>query len=68
MIIANDVSDKNIGFNSDHNAVTVLSQKAQSEEVSSITLAVNTKDKIAAQLLKVITKASQNEPSISTSL
>ena len=68
MIIANDVSDKNIGFNSDHNAVTVLSQKAQSEEISSITLAVNTKDKIAAQLLKVITKASQNEPSISTSL
>ena len=68
MIIANDVSDKNIGFNSDSNAVTVLSQKAQSTEVSSITLAVDTKDKIAEQLLKVIAKASQNEPLISTSL
>lgn len=48
MIIANDVSDANIGFNSDHNAVTLISAHQE------ITLPRANKQPLAAELIRHI--------------
>ncbi|WP_027707332.1 bifunctional phosphopantothenoylcysteine decarboxylase/phosphopantothenate--cysteine ligase CoaBC [Zooshikella ganghwensis] len=48
MIIANDVSQTNIGFNSDHNAVTVYNPTQR------IALDQNTKQALAKQLISLI--------------
>ena len=68
MVIANDVSDKRIGFNSDHNAVTVLCKNPNTTTVSSTVLALKTKHQLAEQLIQMIAQASQNEPLNTTSL
>ncbi len=48
LIIANDVSDTTIGFNSDHNAVTLITAQ------TSIPLARATKGELARQLIEAI--------------
>ena len=68
MVIANDVSDKRIGFNSDHNAVTVLCRTPNPTAVSSTPLSLQTKHQLAEQLIQVIAQASQNEPPNTMSL
>lgn len=50
LIIANDVSDTSIGFNSDNNAVTIYSAKTNSK----IILSKTAKIKIAEQLIAII--------------
>jgi len=49
LIIANDVANPEIGFNSDNNAVTIISKDLQQTH-----LAQNSKDKIAAQIIEFI--------------
>jgi phosphopantothenoylcysteine decarboxylase/phosphopantothenate--cysteine ligase len=48
MIIANNVADSRIGFNSDDNAVTVISPDKQ------VSLAQTSKIKLAQQLITLI--------------
>ena len=50
MIVANDVSDTSIGFNSDHNAATVIWKDGEQ------TLERATKDVIARQILELVAK------------
>jgi len=50
MIIANDVSDTSIGFNSDQNAVTIISSKQECE------IALASKDIIAGHIIAAIAK------------
>ncbi|MFT6221435.1 MAG: phosphopantothenoylcysteine decarboxylase/phosphopantothenate--cysteine ligase [Candidatus Endobugula sp.] len=52
MIIANDVSDSTIGFNSDHNVVTILTKNSLVElpEASKHQLAITITEKIAHEL------------------
>ena len=68
MVIANDVSDKRIGFNSDHNAVTVLCKTPNTMAISNTHLSLKTKHQLAEQLIQLIAQASQNEPLNTTSL
>lgn len=50
-IVANDISNKNIGFNSDHNEVFIIDKNLNVEKIE-----YNTKDKIAYEILKYVTK------------
>jgi phosphopantothenoylcysteine decarboxylase/phosphopantothenate--cysteine ligase len=52
MIVANDVSDQAIGFNSDNNAVTVIWEDGEQ------TLGLASKDTIATQVLSLIARQS----------
>ncbi|HEY9034774.1 MAG TPA: bifunctional phosphopantothenoylcysteine decarboxylase/phosphopantothenate--cysteine ligase CoaBC [Pseudomonadales bacterium] len=57
MIIANDVSDSRIGFNSDHNAVTVISRGA-----SPLPLPACSKTELARQLVQLIARQLPDSP------
>ncbi len=57
MIIANDVSDASIGFNTDHNAVTVLTADTQQ------TLPEASKFQLAQSIVTAISKELTNGPS-----
>ena len=59
LIIANDVSDTRIGFNSDQNAVTVISATCQTP------LPMASKSRLATQLIQTITDAYQQAKSTS---
>ena len=50
-IVANDISNKNIGFNSDHNEVFIIDKNLNVEKIE-----YNTKDKIAYEILKYVSK------------
>ena len=56
-IVANDVSDKTIGFNSSENEISIISKNAPIEKISK-----RTKSEISSYLVKKILKSfSQNE-------
>ena len=56
-IVANDVSDKTIGFNSSENEIAIISKNAPIEKISK-----RTKSEISSYLVKKILKSfSQNE-------
>jgi phosphopantothenoylcysteine decarboxylase/phosphopantothenate--cysteine ligase len=50
MIVANDVSDRSIGFNSDANAVTVFWPGGEQA------IALTTKDNLASSLIQLISQ------------
>ena len=50
-IVANDISNKNIGFNSDNNEVFIIDKKLNVQKIE-----LNTKDKIAYEILKYVSK------------
>ena len=50
-IIANDISDKTIGFNSDYNKVCIIDKNLNEYEIK-----YNTKDIISKEILKTIFK------------
>ena len=50
-IIANDISDKTIGFNSDYNKVYIIDKNLNEYEIK-----YNTKDIISKEILKTIFK------------
>ena len=53
LIVANDVANQNIGFNSDDNAITIIDRQQQQ-----LHFAQTSKQKIAAQLIEVIAQRS----------
>lgn len=65
MIIANDVSDPTIGFNSDNNAVTVIYNNA-SVATEPCTLPISTKQVLATQLITLIAHAEQSRDPLKT--
>lgn len=50
-IVANDISNKNIGFNSDNNEVFIIDKKLNVQKIE-----LNTKDKIAYEILKYVSE------------
>ena len=50
-IVANDISSKNIGFNSNNNEVFIVDKKLNVQKIE-----LNTKDKIAYEILKYVSK------------
>lgn len=50
-IVANDISNKNIGFNSDNNEVFIIDKNLNVQKIE-----FNTKDKIAYEILKYVSK------------
>ncbi|MCI5823600.1 MAG: bifunctional phosphopantothenoylcysteine decarboxylase/phosphopantothenate--cysteine ligase CoaBC [Candidatus Gastranaerophilales bacterium] len=50
-IVANDISNKNIGFNSNNNEVFIVDKKLNVQKIE-----LNTKDKIAYEILKYVSK------------
>ena len=50
-IVANDISNKNIGFNSNKNEVFIVDKKLNVQKIE-----LNTKDKIAYEILKYVSK------------
>lgn len=50
-IVANDISNKNIGFNSNNNEVFIVDKKLNVQKIE-----LNTKDKIAYEILKYVGK------------
>jgi phosphopantothenoylcysteine decarboxylase/phosphopantothenate--cysteine ligase len=59
MMVANDLSDPNIGMESDENAVTIFSRSGESEEISRASKKIVARalvKKICANAKKVLTK------------
>ena len=56
LIVANDVSDTSIGFNSDENAVTLISEEYEE------TLSKSSKKLLARQLIDMIARSSSEKP------
>jgi phosphopantothenoylcysteine decarboxylase/phosphopantothenate--cysteine ligase len=59
MIIANDISDQRIGFNSDDNSVTIIA-RGSSNEVP-LTLPIGSKLAIAQQIITIIAQSQMTE-------